>query len=226
VPQIADAGGFTITSTPRNALSGNPGSEPPFLELAIQRSPKNPPAAWLWQPPERIIGKKLEVRVGGKFVWPPPGIEERSIRRAVFVAGGVGINPLKSMISHLHETSTMPPEVKFLYTVRWPSETKSLDQILFYKDLRTIAESDSRHFVLQLFITDGSKDLGKENENSNPRFRRITHEDLRTAVVEGGHPESTVCYICGVPSMTDDFVDFLQKTKGLDQQRVLCEKWW
>jgi hypothetical protein len=31
------------------------------------------------------------VRVGGSFVWPPPGVDVNKIKRAIFIAGGVGI---------------------------------------------------------------------------------------------------------------------------------------
>lgn len=61
------------------------------MELAVQKSPSNPPAAWLWRPREEILGKELSVRVGGSFVWPPSGIDIEEIRNVVFVAGGVGI---------------------------------------------------------------------------------------------------------------------------------------
>ena len=123
VPGVPKAGGFTITSTPSrargrrtSALStesaavtaageevGGGGGEPgayayAYLELAVQKSPENPPAAWLWQEEGMILDKELRVRVGGSFVWPPPGINVRSsLRKAVFVAGGVGVNPLMSM---------------------------------------------------------------------------------------------------------------------------------
>lgn len=61
------------------------------MELAVQRSPDNPPAAWLWRPSEQILGAKLQIRVGGKFIWPPQDVDVRKIQKAVFVAGGVGI---------------------------------------------------------------------------------------------------------------------------------------
>jgi hypothetical protein len=61
-----------------------------YLELAIQDSPANEPAAWLWRPREDILGQELVVRVGGSFVWPPPRGAE-GVRRLVLVAGGVGI---------------------------------------------------------------------------------------------------------------------------------------
>lgn len=117
VPGVPKAGGFTITSTPsraRGRRTSAPSTETAaeeededekeepdayaYLELAVQRSPENPPAAWLWQEEGTILDKELRVRVGGSFVWPPPGINVRSsLRKAVFVAGGVGVNPLISM---------------------------------------------------------------------------------------------------------------------------------
>jgi hypothetical protein len=35
-----------------------------------------------------------------------------------------------------------------------------------------------------------------------------------------------VVYVCGVPDMTNEFVDLLRKTEGMEEKRVLCEKWW
>jgi hypothetical protein len=89
-PSIPKAGGFTITSTPAQALTPTP---TPYLELAIQKSPDNPHAAWLWQNPSDILGQELKVRVGGSFTWPPTveGKAIEGIENAVFVAGGVGI---------------------------------------------------------------------------------------------------------------------------------------
>lgn len=61
------------------------------MELAVQDSPSNPPAAWLWKPREQIIGKEVNIRVGGSFVWPPTGVDRRQVKNVVFIAGGVGI---------------------------------------------------------------------------------------------------------------------------------------
>lgn len=91
MPNVEKAGGFTITSAPREALAQSDAAHAPYFELAIQQSPENPPAAWLWQPEEDVLGEEVNVRVGGSFVWPPPGIDVQNIKRVVFVAGGVGI---------------------------------------------------------------------------------------------------------------------------------------
>jgi hypothetical protein len=47
--------------------------------------------AWLWRPREEILGRELNIRVGGSFVWPPTGISINDVKNVVFVAGGVGI---------------------------------------------------------------------------------------------------------------------------------------
>lgn len=118
IPSIPQAGGFTITSTPADAQPlpspdptlvqtgsdqlteqsddlGVPSTDvsgrPPYVELAVQDSPSNPPAAWLWRPRDEILGKELSIRVGGSFVWPPAVVPVEQIRKVVFVAGGVGI---------------------------------------------------------------------------------------------------------------------------------------
>lgn len=63
----------------------------PYVELAVQESPSNPSAAWLWKPKDDILGKEVNIRVGGSFVWPPTGVELHKVQNVVFVAGGVGI---------------------------------------------------------------------------------------------------------------------------------------
>ena len=88
IPGLAQAGGFTITSTPRDAKPSK--SYPSYLELAVQKS-KNPPAQWLWRPEQEIVGSQIVVRVGGSFTWPPPAVDVQKIDRVVLVAGGVGI---------------------------------------------------------------------------------------------------------------------------------------
>ncbi|TQN75184.1 AP-1 complex subunit gamma-1, partial [Colletotrichum shisoi] len=109
VPGVTKPGGFTITSPPSKASL----SSSAYLELAVQKSPSNPPAAWLWEQPidqRDLSGRvhstekesaQLHVRVGGSFVWPPQNTDLVSLRRVVFIAGGLGINPLMSILSHL-----------------------------------------------------------------------------------------------------------------------------
>lgn len=39
------------------------------------------------------------------------------------------------------------------------------------------------------------------------------------------HPKDTVCYLCGPPKMTDEFVEVLRALLG-EKERVIFEKWW
>lgn len=92
VPGNSKPGGFTITSSPSKAqkkpiepASAAPadGNDEPYLELAVQKSPDNPPAQYLWRPTAEILHSELRVRVGGSFVWPPPGVQPTVSGRAL-----------------------------------------------------------------------------------------------------------------------------------------------
>ncbi|KAK8065278.1 hypothetical protein PG997_012025 [Apiospora hydei] len=290
-PGVPKAGGFTITSAPLKArpsasgataqtkngvpeVKGDGGetpaavaaAEPGYLELAVQRSPANPPAAWLWQEEkdtvgaadtakESIIGRELQVRVGGSFVWPPPGVNVRTLRRVVFVAGGVGINPLIAMVSSL--IPPLPFEVKFLYSVKDPLNSASTlgsaesgasgeeskgkrdaSKILFLDRLAQTFGSGEDGKVkgeLKLFLTGGGgqgdeKGAINVGDMSKVSFvrRRMDISDVEEAVGGSAERRFAVVYVCGVPDMTDMFVEKLRRKDGLGMEphRVLCEKWW
>jgi NAD(P)H-flavin reductase len=225
VPTIERAGGFTITSPPSllQASKANP-----EFELAIQHSPVNPPAAWLWRPEKEILGSELQVRVGGSFVWPPKfyGYE---IKRVVFIAGGVGINPLVSILSHLSHQDPLPFQIKFLYSLRDPGPPRSGDSILFMERLVKVFNILERDESLQVFLTSGNDAEGVIECNGNEvgfKGRRIAKEDLLEALGVVKERKDTVVYICGVPGMTDELVELAKQAEGIDERHVLCEKWW
>ena len=235
----------------------------------------------MWQDQQTILGRTLQVRVGGSFVFPPPTapasfVKDRSAR-VVFVAGGVGINPLISMASYLGEVKRASddadepggagPEVVFLYSVRAEAkplldkdddgggrgdgdgdgdgdddgddddEDNECECIPFLQRLATLYSNGAIRGQLKLFLT-GSAESGNTlscNEEDVPCFRRrITTVDLDEAVMAGssgssGHGlDNVFVYVCGVPTMTDAFVEHLTGSKGpgLAEHQVLCEKWW
>ncbi|KAI1497138.1 NADH-cytochrome b-5 reductase [Biscogniauxia marginata] len=240
VPGVEEAGGFTITSTPAEARgTAVPESRPGYLGLAVQKSPDNPPAAWLWQDADSIVGSELRIRVGGSFVWPPPGINIRSLRRVVFIAGGVGINPLMSMLASLAsgggDGHQYPFEVNFLYSVKDPGEQgrKEASRVLFLERLASIYGEGKLRGQLRLFLTGGSGSGGQVDgvisfQGGEVAFsgRRITIDDVAAAAGDATERRFAVVYACGVPSMTDEFVHKLTDELGMEPHRVLCEKWW
>ncbi|KAI7171819.1 hypothetical protein D0869_00397 [Hortaea werneckii] len=233
IPGLPKAGGFTITSTPSEARPSSHLS--PFLELAVQKS-SNPPAQWLSRPEDEIIGQKLVVRVGGSFTWPPPKLDAGSIDRLVLIAGGVGINPLISILSHLIRTGQHPKEIHFIYGTKATPELDRHSILFLTRLMDLVGIANDPNITLSLYLT-GTGDDGAIDHGNFPNrtfARRITELDLTRAL--DGYKESlygaehdrqgTVCYVCGPQKMTDEFVDFLSAQPGMARDRVLCEKWW
>ena len=229
IPGLSKAGGFTITSIPRDAepVAEDRSNEDgrPYLELAIQDSPSNPPAAWLWRPSDEILGARLVVRVGGSFVYPPLGVPAQLVKRLVIVAGGVGINPLISILSHLHHTNSMPPSVQFLYSTKLERPSSTLESILFLDRLRSIYESHEDRMRLSLFVTGQRRDQAVD-QGMELLHHRIELEDLRKALGPVKERKNMFCYVCGPRGMTDEIVARVRNEDGVVLDQVLCEKWW
>lgn len=236
VPGIPKPGGFTITSPPSKAWRATCTDTPPHLELAIQNSPENIVASWLWQPTDKILQSEIWIRVGGSFVWPPPGLIPTTLRKLVFIAGGVGINPLMSIVSHLAERADPRFTIIVLYSMRDPGPAaRDPAKMLFLNRLAGIFRPEGKvHGELKLFLTGGGSGSGSEGEADGEidalhlpfQQRRITVEDVGEAV--GEDRRAAAVYICGVPRMTDEFVEKLTSPTGLglEPHRVLYEKWW
>ncbi|KAI0407524.1 hypothetical protein F4802DRAFT_26774 [Xylaria palmicola] len=254
VPGVERAGGFTITSTPREARlphpeappdpePGSPQQQPasparargPYLELAVRRSTDSPSAAWLWRAPaSALVGAELRVRVGGGFVWPPPGVNVHALRRVVFVAGGMGVNPLVSMLGAL---AASPPasrghlDVRFLYSLRDPvagAGARAARHMLFLERIARALGPDGVRGRLEVFLTGGEAgpapgsglgsggdvitwdgDGGDGTTEASIPFhpRRCTVDDVARAVGDtSAERRFAVVYVCGVPAMTDEFV--------------------
>lgn len=260
-PGVPKAGGFSITSTPRDARPGSrtarsrgpgPGegsdglattdspSRPGYFELAVQKSPDNPHAAWLWQRRDLLLGQRVGVRVGGSFVWPPPGVSDPDarLRRVVFVASGVGVNPLVSMLSALAGDGRGAAwDVQFLYSLKDPGPgRRDPARMLFLPRLASLFGSGRLRGRLQLFLTGAEPTPDADDDESlacgEARVpvvrRRMTVQDVEAAVGDRAAACDAAVYICGVPAMTDSFVKALQAPDGLamEPSRVLCEKWW
>ena len=56
--------------------------------------------------------------------------------------------------------------------------------------------------------------------------RRFEYRELVNSLGPNHMRGTTVAYVCGPPSMTDDVVDVLQKAEEMKKENVLCEKWW
>jgi ferredoxin-NADP reductase len=147
-------------------------------------------------------GSRLSVRgPSGAFVFPESPYE----RRFLFIAGGTGIAPLRSMIKHAL-FSDRSGQMSLLYSARTPRD------FAYLPELRRMA----RQGKLELATT--------ATREIPPRWRgargRIAAAQLTTLVVS---PE-TLCFVCGPASMVSDVPPMLQ-TLGIDRTRIRLEDW-
>lgn len=187
------------------------------------------------------MGAPVSFRIGGNFTFPPlsMGREEfQSIDNVVLLAGGVGINPIMSIISAMDLSGAkslggLPPRLRLLYS----SKRENGKAILFEERLAQIARKwarrareDNVDFQYTLFeTTAGTKPNTEQTEDiatMSKQSRRMTLDDLEEALGPEEKRSNTLVYVCGLPSMTDAFVDALKKMPGLDDSRIMFEKWW
>lgn len=96
------------------------------------------------------------------------------------------------------------------------------------------AQSHSRRLriSIELFITnipENSPLIAAPPSGIAVHSRRIKRQDLQATIIGEDaqvNPNETVCYLCGPPKMTDEFVEVLRGLLGGEKERVLFEKWW
>ncbi|KAF1730928.1 Oxidoreductase NAD-binding domain-containing protein 1 [Beauveria bassiana] len=228
IPGDPRPGGFTIASAPSAATQA---AEPHF-ELAVQEAPENPAAVWLWRPENDILGQDLTVRIGGSFICPPKeGLG--GIQRIVLVAGGVGINPLMSMLSYLaDESRNLDIRVSLMYATKVP-EDGNLAGVLFLDRIVDLFRRGQVAGEVELFLTgpvSQFRDVTADRTGQvEIRFGRMTREDLMPKIWASSSKDDTLVYVCGPPAMTDYFVEILTApgmASLIDAACVKSEKWW
>lgn len=182
--------------------------------------------------------------MGGSFVWPPAGIDVASLKKVVFIAGGMGVNPMMSMLSWISEQETINFEVQVLYSVKKSLAPMAAETILFLERIARIFQGKELAGELKLFLTDTGLSYGASSiaaDGLGPgreipcQLRRMTCEpnvDMAPvndgALAVGADKVAAVIYVCGPPAMTDQFVAYFTGKDGLGmvKERVLFEKWW
>ena len=129
----------------------------------------------------------------------------RSARRLLFVAGGTGIAPLRSMM-HAALAWDEPPAIAVVYSARTP------DDLVFRPELlRLHAESRIR---LRQTVT---RAAGSDWKG----LRRRIDRELLAEVIE---PSSTVCLVCGPDSLVQDVPAMLREL-GVPPDRIRREEY-
>jgi len=156
------------------------------------------------------IGSHLPLAVGalvdiegpvGRFTFPEAPTESRFL----FIAGGTGIAPLRSMLRHsLH----VPHDaIGLMYSARLPEE------FAYAAEFRALSEAGQ--IELRMTVT---RDAGPGNWTG--QRGRITREELEP-LVHDGH---TLCFVCGPPALVDEMPKLLEKL-GVPRSHVRVEEW-
>jgi ferredoxin-NADP reductase len=155
-------------------------------------------------------GPHLPLRVGtlvdvegpvGSFTFPEAPTE----RRFLFIAGGTGIAPLRSMLRH---SVNVPHEaIGVMYSARQPGE------FAFADELRALAAAGT--IDLRLTVT-----REVEPEHWAGTRGRITRDDLAPLV----HHGRTLCFVCGPQALVDEMPQLLEAL-GVPRWLVHTERW-
>ncbi|CAG8486194.1 13086_t:CDS:2 [Cetraspora pellucida] len=224
IPNVSIVGGFSLTSTPYQYNLTN------TFELSIKYS-TNPPAKWFHE--NAKIGDSVEVRVGGEFVWDEKKEQEDGTECVMFIAGGVGINPLISMFTSILEVENNS-NVNYMKKVgvkkiRLLYSAKSFSELLFYNRIEKLRKEWPQVLECKYFLTgenvSPSQSPFANDESEFCYGQRISQKILGDIIMkEHDNLDKLKCFICGPPIMRDDLICWL-KSAGLIEKRILLEKW-
>jgi NAD(P)H-flavin reductase len=137
----------------------------------------------------------------GTFTLPPDAVADWIL----FVAGGTGIAPLRSMLDHLLRRRPHQ-RISLLYSAR------SGDEFAFIEELDQHART--RAIELHQTVTRlDSKWSGRRGRIGRAHFEAVVHE-----------PAGTLALVCGPPALVEESVMTL-KALGVPEERIRTESW-
>ena len=146
-------------------------------------------------------GQRLRLRGPlGRFTFP----EAPQDRRFLFIAGGTGISPIRSMIRHARAIPAA--RLCLLYSARTPLD------FAYRQELCGMA----RRGEIDLTLT--------ATRDASDRWRgqrgRITRAQLASLIDD----PATLCFVCGPVAMVDEVPRMLQEI-GVERKRIRLEEW-
>ena len=184
---------YSIASAPEDTVKGR------FLEFLVKVDADE---SWGDSFPPLRRGMRLALKGPfGRFVFPDNPADGHSL----FIAGGTGIAPMRSMIRHARAVG-QGGRISLLYSARTPED------FAYRGELRGMA----RRGDLQLILTA----TRGPNERWHGQRGRITTLQLETLLDD----PRTLCFVCGPAAMVDDVPRMLREL-GVDRSRIKLEDW-
>lgn len=156
---------FSITSTP---------TRPEFLEFSIKRMGRVTSALH-----EMIGGEQIAVRGPYGNCFP---VEQWQGRKLLFIGGGIGLAPLRSVINYCLDNRGDYGEIDIIYGARSPAD------LVFKPELEQWGRREDMHLHLTV-------DAGDEQWRGRVGFVPALLAELRPS------PQNTIAITCGPPIM-------------------------
>lgn len=211
IPGVSVVGGFSICSSPKLL------EQERMIELAVKHT-NHPPSLWIHNQCTR--GSEVAVRVGGEFYFDPQPAD--ASRNLVLIAGGVGINPLLSILRHaadLHRAWVATGSGHQIGAVRLFYSAKNTSELLFQKNILDLVNEFPEKIACSLHVTKQTTQISAELQPYITEGR-ITEKEIRDHI-----SKETLFYICGPPPMTDFFSKQLENSH-VPKEHICFEKWW
>jgi predicted ferric reductase len=124
----------------------------------------------------------------------------------VFIAGGIGVTPLRSMLRHMNDIES-EKSVLFIYA------NSDENNIVFYKELHEIANSGHPHLNLVHVLENPPGNWsGETGLLDRDKLERLCKNKLKNAAF----------YVCGPPGLVDTVIAVL-KDLGVPDKRIHLE---
>ena len=183
---------YSIASAPEESAAAG------YLEFLLKLEPEG------WGAHLRGLRRGSWIAVEGptgSFVLPPGAAETQFL----FVAGGTGIAPLRSMIVHALAAG-IPGRLHLLYSARSP------DDFAYLPELRRLARAGRLELALNVTRQVPERWRGERG--------RIRPEQLAPLLEDS----ATLCFICGPAAMVDEVPRMLIRL-GIAAGRIRVEEW-
>ena len=187
--------GYSITSIPTKNNT---------IEIAAKLAPELLLTRYLHE--ECKVGDTLYISQAQGDIWVNGKIEGSY----VFIAGGVGITPLFSMIKQILQSKPDTPVV-LLYSITHTEE------FLFKEE---ITELKNKHPDFNCYVT-----VTREKNHSLNFTDRISEDILKSINL----PPNASYYLCGPPPMVDTVAELLTQLRSelrINPENIFYDKWW
>ena len=186
------------------------------------------------------VGDSVHVKVGGTaFSIPLQSIINRletenvKSEHVIFIAGGVGITPLYSMMLSIFSKKLEKPELQVKVSLIYSAQSEQ--DFLFINEIKTLQKHSGIDLSLYLLVAtsrdENNSTLLHSWKNQSPHINQgqINQERFEKIISASNSSSSsssqiTSVFVCGPPSLIDDVVTFAD-TINNKSLSVFHEKW-